>query len=554
MAGALASAQGCARPGALHPPAAAHTARRAGRKACPSRRGGVNAGARLAALAALSAAARTDHAGPPGGPPRPLTVTCAGGEDQPGAALAAAAQKAALQFGEAAFKGALNALSSPDTVAPEQLTVSEEQVAAECAALGLVLGERLGKGSRATVFSAVGAPLPAKGAAAPDAAWRATPGQTVAVKALLDDVSPPTLAELASEAELWGALRNDGIVRMMHASLSPAPLLVLEACEGGTLFAALRRGDPLDVRALTLDVAKALAAVHAAGQAHRDVKSANVLLTRAPGADARLTAKLCDWGSASLLKDSLPARPLPPAWPSTIFAGTQPPAMWTPVGTLLWMAPEMLDPHVEGTKPPKGASGATADVYSFGILLWEMLERRLPWVEPVKVKRVEVLRVVIKEGKRLPISDWVSKEVRAQPPLHARVRRGLTRRGAAGGAAAAVLGGGSAQAPYDGAGAADQHASWRRNGSLQLLTLAYGAQVVSRLSALKAWDTDGRLERLAREKAVPEPQAAPVKAMFSDSVRAAVRTSGNKSSAQAMSPGELVRAHAPRCDAREMRR
>ena len=143
------------------------------------------------------------------------------------------------------------------------------------------------------------------------------------------------------------------------------------------------------------------------------MKSANVLLTRAPGDNGRLTAKLCDWGSASLLKDSLPSRPLPPAWPSNIFTGTPPPVTWTPVGTLLWMAPEMLDPHVEGAKPPKGASGATADVYSFGILLWELLERRLPWVEPVKVKRAEVLRVVIKEGKRLPIADWVSKEVRA---------------------------------------------------------------------------------------------------------------------------------------------
>jgi hypothetical protein len=93
------------------------------------------------------------------------------------------------------------------------------------------------------------------------------------------------------------------------------------------------------------------------------------------------------------------------------------------------MAPEMLDPHVEGAKPPKGASGATADVYSFGVLLWELLERRLPWVEPVKVKRAEVLRVVIKEGKRLPISSWVSKEVRAAhgvrmlpPSAHAAAR------------------------------------------------------------------------------------------------------------------------------------
>jgi hypothetical protein len=47
-----------------------------------------------------------------------------------------------------------------------------------------------------------------------------------------------------------------------------------------------------------------------------------------------------------------------------------------PVGTLLWMSPEMLQPHVEGSPPPAGASGATADVFSFAVLLWELLERR----------------------------------------------------------------------------------------------------------------------------------------------------------------------------------
>ena len=65
------------------------------------------------------------------------------------------------------------------------------------------------------------------------------------------------------------------------------------------------------------------------------------------------------------------------------------------------------------------------------------------------------------------------------------------------------------------------------------------AQVVSRLSALKAWDTDGRLERFAREMPAVAPQS-PIKAMFNDSVRAAVRTSGSKGT-PAMSEGELVR-------------
>ena len=96
------------------------------------------------------------------------------------------------------------------------------------------------------------------------------------------------------------------------------------------------------------------------------------------------------------------------------------------------------------------------------------------------------------------------------------------------------------QAADDGAGALSSQCATHA----QLLTLVGGLQVVSRLSSMKAWDTDGRLERLAREKVVPEP-AAPVKAMFSNSVRAAVRTSGNQAT-PAMSAGELVRTRVSR--------
>lgn len=63
---------------------------------------------------------------------------------------------------------------------------------------------------------------------------------------------------------------------------------------------------------------------------------------------------------------------------------------------------------------------------------------------------------------------------------------------------------------------------------------------MTRLSALKAWDTDGRLARLARGEVALEPQASPVKAVFNDSVRAAVRISGSTAT-PAMSSKELVR-------------
>ena len=102
---------------------------------------------------------------------------------------------------------------------------------------------------------------------------------------------------------------------------------------------------------------------------------------------------------------------------------------------------------------------------------------------------------------------------------------------------------GSPQAPNDGAGAFRQPDApvvfTRHSNAARHRCSRKPTQVVSRLSALKAWDTDGRLERFAREKPAAAPQS-PIKAMFSDSVRAAVRTSGSKATL-AMSEGEVVR-------------
>ena len=87
------------------------------------------------------------------------------------------------------------------------------------------------------------------------------------------------------------------------------------------------------MRGLALDVARALLAIHEAGQTHRDVKSANVLLHREQG--DRLVAKLCDWGSAAPLANSLPTRPKPRSWTDQLLNPGGAGAGWVPVGTLL---------------------------------------------------------------------------------------------------------------------------------------------------------------------------------------------------------------------------
>jgi serine/threonine protein kinase len=142
------------------------------------------------------------------------------------------------------------------------------------------------------------------------------------------------------------ALRHPNIVSLYGVILDP-PSLVMEFLHRGSLYAALH-DDTLPLsRELSLrfasDVARALAFVHARRLVHRDVKSLNVLL------DALMAAKLSDFGAARAA-DVL-----------TSVGG----------GTILWMAPEALA-DARGTC-------AAADVYSLGVVMWEIATRETPY-------------------------------------------------------------------------------------------------------------------------------------------------------------------------------
>merc|ERR1719223_573455 len=88
---------------------------------------------------------------------------------------------------------------------------------------------------------------------------------------------------------------------------------------------------------------------------HRDLKTANFLLSEG------WRVKLCDFGLA------IPLFPPPPA---------------ENCGTVRWTAPEINDSQVYTTK---------SDVYSYGIILWEVAAREIPWKEETNdstIKRV----------------------------------------------------------------------------------------------------------------------------------------------------------------------
>jgi serine/threonine protein kinase len=207
--------------------------------------------------------------------------------------------------------------------------------------VGSILGERL----------QIEALLGAGGMGAVYRARHLELGRHVAVKVIGEAAVPEAelVARFEREARTMSHLDHPNVVRVLDFGHDGERLyLVMEYVEGESLHAFMAHHAPLDLKTVAElggQILDGLAAIHRAGLVHRDVKPGNVIVVEREG---KLSVKVCDFG---LLRSI--------------------PRSGAVVGTPSYMAPE----QVLGTE----VDGAT-DVYSAGVLLFEMITGRVPFI------------------------------------------------------------------------------------------------------------------------------------------------------------------------------
>ncbi len=162
------------------------------------------------------------------------------------------------------------------------------------------------------------------------------------------------------EASMTAHLHHPNCVSVIDFGETPDGILYLamELLEGRTLAQALREDGPFPIPRflrVATEICLGVKAAHELGIVHRDLKTANIFLVRAPDSvSTEERVKVLDFGIAKRLQD-------------TTLALTRPGQM---LGTPTYMAPEQILDRPVDTR---------ADIYSLGIVFYELLIGRVPF-------------------------------------------------------------------------------------------------------------------------------------------------------------------------------
>lgn len=225
------------------------------------------------------------------------------------------------------------------------------------------------------------------------------PARRIALKVVRNAIaSPELLRRLSSEAATLARMQHPGIAQVYSAGVEyhngwPLPYIAMELIEGALPITEHARERSLNLQAkldLFVQVCDAVHHGHQRGVIHRDLKPANILVS------ASGQPRIIDFGVARLIDPDV--------------AATVATAAGDLIGTLAYMSPEQCSPPPEETIAP-GQSGRHApalpdldvrsDVYSLGVVLYELLTEELPY--PVRSARLsDAVRMICEQPARPP--------------------------------------------------------------------------------------------------------------------------------------------------------
>ncbi|KAK9946868.1 hypothetical protein M0R45_012311 [Rubus argutus] len=192
-------------------------------------------------------------------------------------------------------------------------------------------------------------------------------GQDVAIKVLSTERLNETMREFTQEVCIMRKVRHKNVVQFIGACTRPPNLfIVTEFLSGGSMYDYLhKQRGAFSLQSLVrvaIDVSRGMKYLHQNNIIHRDLKAANLLM------DGNGVVKVADFGIARVQSQSG--------------------VMTAETGTYRWMAPEVIEHKPYDHK---------ADVFSFGVVLWELLTGKLPYEN---LTPLQAALGVVKKGLR----------------------------------------------------------------------------------------------------------------------------------------------------------